>query len=145
MLLTRNCSRTATPHSLTYVFTLVYKHSKENVKRIEAYGHDVRFEVDATRLESYDIGKADLIQWNFPHWGGKTNARYNRKLLSDFFQSSSQVLKTDGHVHVALMNHQGGAHSETIHEWKQSWMPARYAAEHDLLLIRVEPFEVSML
>jgi hypothetical protein len=117
----------------------------ENVKLIQGCGHDVRFEVDATRLESLDIGKFDLIQWNFPHWGGKTNARYNRKLLNDFFQSSTQVLKSDGHVHVALMNHQGGAFAATMQEWKQSWMPAQYAGNYGLLLIRVEPFEVSRL
>lgn len=123
-------------------FITVYQHSEGNVQQIEACGHEVRFEVDATCLQQQELGSFDLIRFNFPHWKGKTNARRNRALLNDFFQSSKQVLKRNGHVHVALMDHQGGAFATRMEEWKQSWTPARYAANHGLLLISVEPFEV---
>jgi hypothetical protein len=103
----------------------------------------VHYEVDATCLmERYhDDEKFDLIQFNFPHWRGKTNARRNRRLLHDFFQASLRILTPNGHVVTALMNHQGGAFASNIQEWKQSWLPAQYAAKCGLLLTRVEPFE----
>jgi hypothetical protein len=122
-----------------------YRQSKQHWNTIvHECGHTVRFGIDATRLETYtDLGAPfDQIQFNFPHWRGKTNTRKNRILIHDFFVSSRKVLKSDGHVHLALMDHQGGAFSTTLREWKHSWMPARLAA--DLLLIRVEPFEVSV-
>ena len=122
----------------------VYRQSVDHWKTIQECGHAVRFGIDATRLETYTdlAGPFDQIQFNFPHWNGKTNTRINRKLIHDFFASCRRVLKNDGHVHLALMDHQGGAFSNTIREWKHSWMPARFAA--DLLLIRVIPFEVSV-
>jgi hypothetical protein len=129
----------------------VYRQSMDHVQKIQEYGHSVRFGIDATRLETYSkelglgiLGPYDMIQFNFPHWRGKANTRKNRTLLNDFFASSRKVLKNDGHVHLALLNHQGGAFSSTLREWKHSWMPARLAADHNLLLIRVEPFEVSV-
>ena len=58
----------------------VYKKSVENINRIRRNGHELMFEVDATKLQEY-FGEADLldrIQWNFPHWKGKTNHKRNR-------------------------------------------------------------------
>jgi hypothetical protein len=125
---------------------VVYEHSVDNVNLIQSLGHDVHYEVDATCLmERYhDDEKFDLIQFNFPHWRGKTNARRNRRLLHDFFQASLRILTPNGHVVTALMNHQGGAFASNIQEWKQSWLPAQYAAKCGLLLTRVEPFEVCI-
>jgi Domain of unknown function (DUF2431) len=122
-----------------------YRQSKQHWNTIvHECGHTVRFGIDATRLETYtDLGAPfDQIQFNFPHWRGKNNTRMNRNLINDFFCSSRRVLKSDGHVHLALFDHQGGTFSTTLGEWKHSWMPARFAA--DLLLIRVVPFEVSV-
>lgn len=127
----------------------VYRQSAIHVQQIQHYGHSVRFGIDATRLETYAelqqlAAPYDLIQFHFPHWRGKANTRKNRTLVNDFFASSRKVVTSDGHVHLALFDHQGGVYSSTLREWKHSWMPARLAADHNLLLIRVEPFEVSV-
>jgi len=49
-----------------------------------------------------------------------------------------------GQIHVALCEGQGGATATTAEEWKQSWTAAQYAAEHGLLLVDVETYEVSL-
>ena len=60
----------------------VYKNSRSNAASISSFPNSrVRFGVDATDLEtmfSSEDEKFDLIQFNFPHWGGKTNNRHNR-------------------------------------------------------------------
>jgi hypothetical protein len=61
--------------------TSVYKHSQYNIETIRRLGHEVIFELDATRLHRY-FGEGsklfDRVQFNFPHWRGKTNNRKNR-------------------------------------------------------------------
>ena len=61
--------------------TSVYKHSQQNIEAIQRLGHEVIFELDATRLhEHFGEGSSffDRVQFNFPHWRGKTNTRKNR-------------------------------------------------------------------
>jgi hypothetical protein len=144
----------------------VYRNSCQNIDIIRKNGHEVRFEVDATRLSDHfpshtntstrtrtnentnlnshqglDLGLGlDRIQFNFPHWRGKTNNRRNRTLISNFLASSQQVLSPGGQIHMALLKHQGGMRSNTNQEWKGSWLPAVYAAEHGMLLSHLEPF-----
>lgn len=66
------------------VHNQVYKDSKRNIQIIKECGHEVMFEVDATKLQSYfcheDI-TFDRIQFNFPHWKGKQNNRLNRYVI----------------------------------------------------------------
>ena len=123
---------------------LVYVDSELNSNLIESLGHQVRFQVDAAKLQDYfHHEEFDRIHFNFPHCEGKSNLRYNRLLIQEFFNSASAVLSPLGRIQVALMESQGGMSSTTIREWKQSWMPAVYAANSGFLLINVEPFLVS--
>ena len=121
----------------------MYAESQCNANVIESFGHDVRYQVDATKLLDYfESNTFDRMHFNFPHWRGKANIRYNRLLLRDFFSSASAVLAPQGQIQLALMDPQGGMGSITMQAWKQSWMPAVHAANAGLLLVNVEPFLV---
>lgn len=74
-----------TPYIFIIVLLSVYELSQSNTNTIEASGHKAMFGVDATKLSLYfgDKNNAepisfDRIQFNFPHWRGKANNRYNR-------------------------------------------------------------------
>lgn len=127
----------------------VYTNSRRNTQTIltsstENRLHDVKFCIDATDLQSHfgSETKFDRIQFNFPHWRGKCNNRYNRELLSNVLRSASNVISpTHGEIHIALCDGQGGTSTLSMIGWRQSWMAAQYAAEHGLLLADVTPFE----
>mmetsp|Transcript_24902 Transcript_24902/g.28683 ORF Transcript_24902/g.28683 Transcript_24902/m.28683 type:complete len:348 (+) Transcript_24902:687-1730(+) len=142
----------------------VYQNSQKNIDDIEGYGGICCFGVDATNLESYrffpieqegeksDEDKTqfapfpsfDRIVFNFPHWKGKANNKYNRLLLSNFLQSAADCISCpDGEVHIALVDHQGGSCATTNSEWKGSWLAAQYGAESGLLLCNVQNFKVA--
>jgi hypothetical protein len=125
------------------VHSRVYKNSQSNTESVFSHPpHQVKFGIDGTKLESFfPDTRFDVIEFNFPHWRGKTNARYNRELLDGFLKSASSVLRPDGEIRVALCDGQGGMPGETLADWRQTWMAPMYAAEHGLMLRRLEPYD----
>jgi len=122
----------------------VYARSNSNQNIILNAGQEIRFGIDATNLSQHfqeGVDTFDRIQFNFPHWKGKANHRYNRELLNDFLKSASQFLSPSGEIHVALCEGQGGSTAKTLQDWRGSWTPSLFAAEQGLLLLRTTPFE----
>jgi len=123
----------------------VYQYSKSNTDIIQTSNQKPMFGIDATQLSSsFGTTKQeqffDRITFNFPHWRGKANNRYNRQLLSEFLESARTVLSPRGEIHVALCGGQGGCSATSLQEWRGSWTASMYAAEHGLLLARVFPY-----
>lgn len=121
----------------------IFTKSKEHTNTITSFQHQVLFKLDATKLHQQFFPNScfDTIIFNFPHWPGKANNRYNRQLINDFLYSASQVLDRQGEIHIALKSEQGGVHAKDMTDWKLSWMVSEYAVQHGLLLRHVEPFE----
>lgn len=125
------------------VHNQVYERSENNAQSISSHSlHKVKFGIDGTELLSYfPTRRFDIIEFNFPHWKGKTNAKWNRELIDKFLKSASSVLKRSGEIRIAFCHGQGGLPADTLEDWKTSWLPAMYAAEHGLILSHFEPYQ----
>lgn len=116
-----------------------------NIQTIREAGGTVLFDIDCTKLGECTSIKGNLFElviFNFPHCGRKSGVKKNRELLKNFFLSCVQVLSEDGEVHVSLCNGQGGTPADQPkREWHNSWQVAAMAAEANLILNDVQPFE----
>ncbi|XP_055004527.1 ferredoxin-fold anticodon-binding domain-containing protein 1 isoform X3 [Boleophthalmus pectinirostris] len=108
-------------------------------------GGTVLFDIDCTKLGECMSLKGhlfDLVIFNFPHCGRKSGVKKNRELLKNFFHSCVRVLSEDGEIHVSLCNGQGGTPADQPkREWHNSWQVAAMAAEAQLILSDIRPFE----
>lgn len=118
----------------------------QNVEALERMGVVVLHEVDGTQLSQCAYlterhPSFDVIVFNFPHTGGKSNVKRNRELLCGFFKSAAQFLNRSGEVHVTLCQGQGGTPTDsTKRGYDNSWKIVEMATYANLVLSRVEPF-----
>uniref|UniRef100_A0AAX7SH50 FDX-ACB domain-containing protein n=1 Tax=Astatotilapia calliptera TaxID=8154 RepID=A0AAX7SH50_ASTCA len=123
---------------------LRHEGAADNIQTIKDSG-TVLFEVDCTKLgecASLQGHLFDRVVFNFPHCGRKSGVKKNRELLRNFFLSCVQVLAESGEVHVSLCNGQGGTPADQPkREWHNSWQAVAMAAEADLILSAIHPFE----
>ncbi|KAJ0062064.1 hypothetical protein NL108_015255 [Boleophthalmus pectinirostris] len=124
---------------------LRHEGSATNIQIIREAGGTVLFDIDCTKLGECMSLKGhlfDLVIFNFPHCGRKSGVKKNRELLKNFFHSCVRVLSEDGEIHVSLCNGQGGTPADQPkREWHNSWQVAAMAAEAQLILSDIRPFE----
>ena len=118
----------------------------DNIKQLVDHSAMVLYCVDATSL--HDITelknlKFNNIIFNFPHYGGKSNLRFNRQLLKDFFGSAVNFITARGRILVSLCRGQGGTLADIPKRYDDTWKVVEMASYSGLILSSVTPFCVS--
>jgi hypothetical protein len=124
------------------------KHFPESEKNIDIIVSSsprniVEYNRDATKLEQYYKPEFDVILWNFPHIIGKSNIRYNRKLVQEFLVSAKKCLLQNGVILCTLCSGQSGIEAKSIFEWTRSWKLPIHAAEAGLIITKSELFPLE--
>ncbi|TMW60478.1 hypothetical protein Poli38472_000520 [Pythium oligandrum] len=132
----------------------MYPNAGTILEELHAGGVKVIHDINATRLESYDVVTSvapfDRILFNFPHFaegGSRRNKIHrHRQLLRDFFASAVHVLHPQGQVWVTLCAGQGGTPADTKQRaWGDTWQIVHCAADARLLLENVHLCPVEEL
>ncbi|KAH3888278.1 ferredoxin-fold anticodon-binding domain-containing protein 1-like [Dreissena polymorpha] len=141
-----NCEMMATSLE-TEQSILKHHHAEVNMSWLTENGLHVKLNTDATQLHTdsaFQDACFDTIVFNFPHIGGKSNHKKNRKLLNDFFTSSSKLLAPEGKVLVTLCKGQGGTPADRpMRAWHDSWQVVSMAANASLVLKSIRPFSIE--
>lgn len=122
-------------------------HTSHNTEELLKRGVIIIHQVDGTNLDQSErfsqLGlKYDVIYFNFPHTGRKSQIKKNRQLVEKFFRSVTKHLAGDGRVVVALCQGQGGTPVDCQKRgYENSWKVVEMAAEAGLILTRVGPFQ----
>lgn len=120
--------------------------TEENIKQLLRQSVMVLYSVDATNLKSVaqlKDRKMDKVIFNFPHYGGKSNLKYNRQLLKDFFASAINFIAPRGKILVSLCRGQGGTSADIPKRYDDTWKITEMAAYSGLMLSDILPFHAS--
>lgn len=121
-----------------------YPKAKDNSEFLSSCGYSVEFGVDDSKLSDHFASrKFDLIWWNFPHYPGRQNIKYNRGLLQRTFLSASNLIKDEGSIQVSLRHDQSGLRAMSKADWDQSWKLSENAGIAGLLLTKAVPFHLE--
>jgi len=113
-----------------------YPHAGPTLQYLEEHSYrGPQYEIDATKLDTYDFGKFDMIIFTFPHTGVPTsdpnNIPSNQLLLRSFLTSAKSLLKDSGEIQITLKN---GDHYDrwNITHLLQSECGLKYNGSHNL-------------